>query len=76
MVDTGRDGAAMREALCARGVLVQAGGDFHPDYAGFIRVSTGTMEEVEGFAAAFGKALDEASGAPGGRCPETRHLGF
>ena len=76
MADTGRDGAAMRNALCARDVLVQAGGDFHPDYSDFIRVSTGTIEEMERFAAAFEEALDEAGSTPGGRCPETRHLGF
>ncbi len=76
MVDTARDSVAVREALCARGILVQAGAAYHPDYADYLRVSTGTMAQMETFAQALMDVLDETAGQGSGRCPKTDYYGY
>ncbi|MCF4167311.1 histidinol-phosphate transaminase [Zavarzinia compransoris] len=56
--DTGRDGAAVAEALRRRGVLVKPW--LEPGYTGFIRVSIGTRADNEAFLAALDAVMAEA----------------
>ena len=76
MVDTGRDGDAVKEALCARGILVQAGGAYHRDYTDWLRVSTGTIDQMEAFSIALEAVLGEGSPRGGSNCPNTDQHGF
>lgn len=47
LVRTATDGILLRDWLCARNILVQAGASFHPRYADAIRVSIGDERELE-----------------------------
>ncbi len=47
LVNVGGDGERMRNWLCNRDILIQAGGSFHPRYRDWIRVSVGDQSEVE-----------------------------
>ena len=49
MVNAGIDGDVVKERLLEQGILVQAGGSYHPDYQNWLRVSTGTMDEMKVF---------------------------
>jgi len=49
LVFVGSDGENLRRYLCARKILVQAGGSFHPDYRDWVRVSVGNQAETEAF---------------------------
>jgi len=53
LVSVGSDGENLRRHLCARKVLVQAGGSFHPDYRNWVRVSVGDQDEVDALLAAL-----------------------
>lgn len=47
LVRTGTDGRLLRDWLCSKKILVQAGASFHPRYADAIRVSIGDQWELE-----------------------------
>lgn len=63
MVSVGSDGENLRRYLCARKILVQAGGSFHPNYRNWIRVSVGDQDEIDALLGAL-KDYDPSSVYP------------
>ncbi len=68
-------GTSVRDWLCTKGILIQAGESFHPRYKEFVRISIGDQRELECLLEAL-RGFEPGTSVPDGTCGDMFFMGI